>query len=1028
LYPVAKPAILASCDLSNARPNLSTALFTIRAAARIAAWVFYVALATISAAPARDLSAMSGEEITVLQQRLTDAGCYTGAIDGKASEALAAAKAACPDQEPVLRIETGMHVAQIGRIGVDAQCQLAATASDDRTVRLWSLPDGMLLRTLRPPIDSGNGGKNYAVAMSPNGRFVAAGGWDAHYEIDNKFAVSIFDSASGALIARVGAFEDGINHLAFSRDGRWLAATLGSAGLRVIEATNWREVAADKDYSAQSNGAVFGSDGRLYTVALDGQLRRYGPGPDFKREMAVPTRGGKWPFSVSIDPAGEKIAVGFLDSTAVDLYAAPGLAFQAPADTRGFDKGNLPSVAWSGDGKVLLAGGWFDQGGLRHFQLFDREGQRLGGEPPPLAANSIMNLMPCGDGFAVAAADPAFGLVDGSDRKVLWRSGVSIDMRNKVADAFTITKDAKRVRFGLGYGGETPEVFDVLRGTLEVAVKSSGLMPPLIKGLPIANWQSQSKTTFAGKPIALNTLEVARSLAIRPSRHGFVLGADWSLRGFDAHGAEVWSVPVPSVTYGVNVSPDDRVVVAAYGDGTIRWHRVDNGRELLALFVNRETKAWVAWTPTGYYMASPGGEDMIGWHVNRGWAQAADFFPASRFRDRFNRPDIVKLVLDTLDEDEAVKQANAKAHRVEDTTPLITRLPPLIRIPDPPDVGHVATPEAKLDYVWRSPSRLPVDRIDVLIDGRPVKEIALPVRLAGANAEVQGTIKFAMPPRDVEVGLIAWSGDIASEAARVKLTWTGVPAPKPQGRKLHALIAGVSDYATPDMALAYAAKDAQDFAHALEGQKGGYYAEVETRVLVDRQVTRENLIDGLDWLSKQPNGLEDVSVLFLAGHGLTDEKLAYWFLPADATEDQAHSRGLSQDDVRRALTNVPGKVVWFLDTCHAGGASKRSPVDVNTLLNTITSAENGGIVAFASSTGSEVSIESSAWKNGAFTKALVEGVEQGKAAFGGDAITTSLLDAYLEKRVKELTDDDQHPVMNRPPQEPDFTLALAKKP
>ena len=427
-------------------------------------------------------------------------------------------------------------------------------------------------------------------------------------------------------------------------------------------------------------------------------------------------------------------------------------------------------------------------------------------------------------------------------------------------------------------------------------------------------------------------------------------------------------------------------------------------------------------------MASPGGEDLIGWHVNRGWAQAADFFPASRFRDRFNRPDIVKLVLDTLDEDVAVKLANAKAHRSADTTPLLARLPPLIRIPDPPDGGRVATAEAKLDYVWRSPSRLPVDRIDVLIDGRPVKEVALPVHLADANAEIQGTLKFAMPPRDVEIGLIAYSGDIASEAARVKLTWTGAAAPKPQPRKLHALIAGVSDYAAPDMALAYAAKDARDFAHALEGQKGGYYAEVETRVLVDRQVTRASLTDGLDWLSRQANGPEDVSVLFLAGHGLTDEKLTYWFLPSDATEDQAHSRGVSQEDVRRALKGVSGKVVWFLDTCHAGGAAKRSPVDVNTLLNTITSAENGGIVAFASSTGTESSIESSAWKNGAFTKALVEGVEQGKAAFGRDAITTSLLDAYLATRVSELTDGDQHPVMNRPPQEPDFTFALARKP
>jgi uncharacterized caspase-like protein len=286
-----------------------------------------------------------------------------------------------------------------------------------------------------------------------------------------------------------------------------------------------------------------------------------------------------------------------------------------------------------------------------------------------------------------------------------------------------------------------------------------------------------------------------------------------------------------------------------------------------------------------------------------------------------------------------------------------------------------------------------------------------------------------MPPRDAEIGLIAWSGDIASDAARVKLTWTGAAAPEPRGRKLHALIAGVSDYAAPEMALAYAAKDARDFAHALEGQNGGYYAEVETRVLADRQVTRDSLIDGLDWLAKQENGPDDVSVLFLAGHGLTDEKLTYWFLPSDATEEKAHSRGLSQDDVRRALTNVPGKVVWFLDTCHAGSAAKRSPVDMNVLLNTIASSENGGIVAFASSKGAETSIESSAWKNGAFTKALAEGVEQGKAAaFGGDAITTSMLDAFLQTRVSALTDGEQHPVMNRPPQEADFTFALGRKP
>jgi hypothetical protein len=48
---------------------------------------------------------------------------------------------------------------------------------------------------------------------------------------------------------------------------------------------------------------------------------------------------------------------------------------------------------------------------------------------------------------------------------------------------------------------------------------------------------------------------------------------------------------------------------------------------------------------------------MLGWHVNGGWEQMAHFLPVSRLRERTNRPDIVRLVLQTLDEDEAMKRA-----------------------------------------------------------------------------------------------------------------------------------------------------------------------------------------------------------------------------------------------------------------------------------------------------------------------------------------------------------------------------------
>jgi hypothetical protein len=378
-----------------------------------------------------------------------------------------------------------------------------------------------------------------------------------------------------------------------------------------------------------------------------------------------------------------------------------------------------------------------------------------------------------------------------------------------------------------------------------------------------------------------------------------------------------------------------------------------------------------------------------------------------------------------LDEDAAVKQANATAGRREDTQPLIAHLPPVIRIANPSDDTHASGSTVTLDYAVRSPSGQPVSRIDILVDGRPVKAIGLPIEPAVPDMEMKGSLTVTLTKPLAELGLIAWSGDLASAASRIRLTWDGAPEAT---RKLYALIVGVSDYVDAAMALRYGAKDARDFAAALQAQKGLYYADVETRILTDRAVTRETVIEGLEWLQKMSTDPNFVSVLFLAGNGMTDEKQTYWYYTSDANDDNVRIKGVSQDELRKALQGLQGKVLWFLDTCHAKAAAKHPPVDINVLVNAVSASENGGIVVFASSTGRQVSVESSELGNGAFTKAIVEGIELGKAdLLGNGLITTSSLDTFVESRVQELTGGKQNPVMERAPEEPDFAIAEVRK-
>jgi hypothetical protein len=240
--------------------------------------------------------------------------------------------------------------------------------------------------------------------------------------------------------------------------------------------------------------------------------------------------------------------------------------------------------------------------------------------------------------------------------------------------------------------------------------------------------------------------------------------------------------------------------------------------------------------------------------------------------------------------------------------------------------------------------------------------------------------------------------------------------------KVFGVVIGINKYKNFP-SLKYAVNDAREFYRYLT--EVNQVPKDHIWLLLDEDATLDKIRSTLGTLLRRSAGKDDTVIIFLAGHGATEQDpsspdgdgLEKYILPYNADPKDLYASALPMSEVARIFQRISSERLVFIgDTCYSGASGGRTIFAGGTRANVSGAflerlSQGKGRVIITASDANEVSTEKDELKHGVFTYYLLEGL-RGKADLDGDGvITVNELYRYVSMKVPQSTGQNQHPVM-----------------
>jgi WD40 repeat protein len=486
-----------------------------------------------------------------------------------------------------------------------------ASASQDKSVKVWDAATGRELLTLRGPAD-----RVQKVAFHPDGGSLAAASWDG--------TVTVWDATNGQERFTLRGHRGPVWGVAFSPDGRRLASAGADHTVKVWEALTGREVATFHGHTGEVLAVAFSPDGRRLATAGHDRTARVWDATTGEGLLTLRGHTG-YVYGVAFSPDGKRLATGGWDK-AVKVWDAA--TAQEALTLRGHSDSVL-AVAFSPDGQRLVSSG--ADGRVRVWDATPVNGAT---GPQALTLRGHTGAV-----FGVAFSPGGRRLASvGKDNTLrLWDPATGRPLRTLRGHrawffAVAFSPDGRRLASGGADGAvslwdaDTGRELATLRGHTGYA--TSVAFRPDGKRLASAGEDRTVKVWDATTAREVRTLRGhthrVQGVAYSPDgRRLASAGADRTVKLWDtASGRELLTLRGHTGTvWGVAFSPDGRRLASASVDGMIKFWEVTTGRETRSLSAPTDRIYGVAFSPDGEWLASANGSQTVTlWGVRTGQA------------------------------------------------------------------------------------------------------------------------------------------------------------------------------------------------------------------------------------------------------------------------------------------------------------------------------------------------------------------------------------------------------------------------